>query len=658
MFHRVLAAQGLANGSVLESKAALVTFLIYSVIVFLLAILANRMQQSRSFLKEYFLGSRGLGTVAISFSFAATAASAGTFAGFPALIYTHGWILALWIASYMAFAICGLGLLGKRLNAVARRTGSITVPEVLRERFNSPMLAVMSTGLMATLLIFYMVPQFKVSAIILQKLIGDVPGFRYSATLVENLTNSVTFLSDVNPEYLLSLLFFSVLVILYTAFGGFRAVVWTDVLQGFVMVGGVLLMLGLTIWQVGGLTAGTTKMAVMTPPKLGEAVIRSIPPAPETGIRVPSDTWVTLESDDKLTRLFRTNQLAIILPEKETSNLIKIVEITTPEEIERVLASFPETAPPTLPVGLSLDIDDEDLREYRYGAGKRGVYVSGPGPSPSSEEGFLTIGLAISFFLIWAISGTAQPANMVRLIAAGGSKTIRRSMAVVAVYFLLIYPPLVVIFCYARVLVPGLDQDPDRIMTEMTFHLSHAAGLPWLAGLLVAAPFAAVMSSVDSFLLMISSSFVRDIYQRNFDPDASDKRVKRLSYACTLLIGSAVMVASIKPPQFLQYLIVFAGGALGVTFLVPMTFALFWRRANRQGALAAMLGGVAVYLMFYLVGFAMYEQAKAWRPGGLDPLFWGLAASLVFGVVVSLLTPPPPAELVSRYFGDAEATSG
>ena len=58
--------------------------------------------------------------------------------------------------------------------------------------------------------------------------------------------------------------------------------------------------------------------------------------------------------------------------------------------------------------------------------------------------------------------------------------------------------------------------------------VTRVAGTPWLAGLLVAAPFAAVMSSVDSFLLMISSALVRDIYQRNINPRASEQAMKRM----------------------------------------------------------------------------------------------------------------------------------
>ena len=119
--------------------------------------------------------------LALALTFGATSASAGSFAGFPSLIYTHGWVLALWIASYMIFPLCGMGLLGKRLNQIARRTNAITLPDVLRERFDSRALALMGTFLLAVLLTVYLIPQFKLAAIIMEQLLGTVPLFQLAA---------------------------------------------------------------------------------------------------------------------------------------------------------------------------------------------------------------------------------------------------------------------------------------------------------------------------------------------------------------------------------------------------------------------------------------------------------------------------------------------
>ena len=73
-----------------SSNAALYTFLLYTLGVLVLAWASNRLLQSKSFMSEYFLGSRGLGMWAFALTFAATSSSGGSFTGFPAKIYTHG----------------------------------------------------------------------------------------------------------------------------------------------------------------------------------------------------------------------------------------------------------------------------------------------------------------------------------------------------------------------------------------------------------------------------------------------------------------------------------------------------------------------------------------------------------------------------------------
>ena len=126
-----------------SSGAALICFLIYLLAVFVLAILSGRVAKGKEFVGEYFLGSRGFGVWAFALTFAATNASGGTFMGFPALIYSHGWSLALWIAGYMTLPLLSMGLIGKRLNQVARQSDAVTIPEILGRRFESPLVALM-----------------------------------------------------------------------------------------------------------------------------------------------------------------------------------------------------------------------------------------------------------------------------------------------------------------------------------------------------------------------------------------------------------------------------------------------------------------------------------------------------------------------------------
>ncbi|MCA9109986.1 MAG: hypothetical protein KDA52_08575, partial [Planctomycetaceae bacterium] len=466
------------------NNAALVTFLIYMVGVFVLAWAANRLLHEKEFLSEYFLGSRGLGVWAFALTFAATSASGGSFTGFPARIYTHGWILALWIASYMVVPICGMGLLGKRINQVARKAGAITVPDILRERYDSPAFGLISTTLIVFFMAVNLVAQFKAGSVILQTLVGEVEIYQSSADWMTSHMPAWGFLQTgdgglVDGGYLLCLLVFGIAVVIYTTYGGFHAVVWTDVMQGLVMVGGVLIMLPLALYEVGGLENATRRMASQTLVTLewqGETPLEQ-PATIKAGDLIDPHAV----DDPKLYRILHEVTLQGDEPTTKVST-----EVFRGEAMAQ-LADQEVTRWDTIKV------DSEDKTPSGDG---RGAYVTGPGPDSSNRDGFLPFGVAISFFFMWAISGSGQPQYMVRLMAFKDTKTLRRSIVAVTIYYSLIYFPLVIIFCCARILMPGMEAEADSIMPKMAVYLTENIGMGWLAGLLVAAPFAAVMSTV------------------------------------------------------------------------------------------------------------------------------------------------------------------
>jgi sodium/pantothenate symporter len=159
------------------------------------------------------------------------------------------------------------------------------------------------------------------------------------------------------------------------------------------------------------------------------------------------------------------------------------------------------------------------------------------------------------------------------------------------------------------------------------------------------------MSTVDSFLLMISSALVRDVYQRNVNPEVSQSRIRKLSYGITLLVGAGALLGAINPPQFLQDIIVYTGSGLAACFLAPVAFALYWPRANAAGSIAGMMAGFLAHLAMY--GAGIFVNGSFFRPVrivDLDPILIGLVVSTAATYAATLVTAPPDRELVLRYF--------
>ena len=603
------------------TNTALISFGVYLLGVFFLAWLSSRVREKKEFVGEYFLGSRNLGLWAFALTFAATSASGGSFMGFPSLIYTHGWVLALWIASYMVVPIVGMGLLGKRMNRLARQSGAVTIPDIIKARFKSDAVGMIATLLILFFMFFYLLAQFKAGSKIMTTLLQDVPVYQSTVAAVGDAIDGLPWVGGAEPDYVLCLLVFSFSVIVYTAFGGFRAVVWTDVMQGVVMGAGVIILLILTLGQVGGLSKATEQLKEMTPPENGTGFI-TLGQSADEDTTLPKGTWLRL-TDGGIARLAEQVRLA----KGKTETEAKLLRITTPAEVERI--------EPTQ-LGFAVSTSFTPTEANGYGAGRKGVYVSAPGPHPDNEDGFLNVWVAVSFFFFWAFGSAGQPSNMVRLMAFNGTNVLRKAMLSISIYFTVIYLLLVVIFCCGRILLPGMEIDSDRIMPELAATVTSSAGVPWLAGLLLAAPFAAVMSSVDSFLLMVSSSVVRDIYQNRVNPDASEQRLKKLSYLVTAVVGILAMLAVLNPPEYLQDLIVFATSGLAGCFLMPVLLGLYWPGMSARGAIAGMLGGLGSHLGLYLIGWFVNGKFASYQLLEFNPFIWAILVSGLLSYLASL----------------------
>jgi Na+/proline symporter len=114
-----------------------------------------------------------------------------------------------------------------------------------------------------------------------------------------------------------------------------------------------------------------------------------------------------------------------------------------------------------------------------------------------------------------------------------------------------------------------------------------------------------------------------------------------------VIVGVIVTLLATRTIDFLQYIVVFTSSGFACTFLAPTLLGIYWKDMTREGALASAIGGLGVILLFFIPTLFGGSRINLL---GLHPVIWGLAGSFLFGVIVSRLTGPPPAQLVRRYF--------
>jgi cation/acetate symporter len=170
------------------------------------------------------------------------------------------------------------------------------------------------------------------------------------------------------------------------------------------------------------------------------------------------------------------------------------------------------------------------------------------------------------------------------------------------------------------------------------------AGLPYvISGLVAAGGMAAAMSTADGLLLAIANALSHDLYYKIIDPKAETKTRLVVARVLLIVIGAAgALVASLKLTGILGAVAwAFDFACSGLFF--PLVLGVWWKRANRQGAIAGMLGG--------LIAGTWYLYMVRW--GGMDPWIGidhlrfgiiGMPVSLVAMVVVSLMTAEPDKE--------------
>lgn len=250
--------------------------------------------------------------------------------------------------------------------------------------------------------------------------------------------------------------------------------------------------------------------------------------------------------------------------------------------------------------------------------------------------------LNIVSMMAWGLGYFGMPQVLLRFMAIRSEHELAASRRIATVWVLISLVVAVFIGIVGRSLYPTAlttASEAENVFIVLSTNLLP----PLLAGLVMAGILAATISSSDSYLLIAASAFAKNIYQGLMRRESTDKQVLIISRVALLVITLVAIVIALDENSVIFTIVSFAWAGFGATFGPLMLFSLFWKRINRAGAIAGMVGGGCMVFFWNLV---ISKLGGIWDIYELLPAF---LFSCLCIVVVSLATAPPSEEIQAEF---------
>ncbi|WP_427835464.1 sodium/pantothenate symporter [Actinobacillus pleuropneumoniae] len=225
-----------------------------------------------------------------------------------------------------------------------------------------------------------------------------------------------------------------------------------------------------------------------------------------------------------------------------------------------------------------------------------------------------------SFWVLVCFGLIGLPQLAVRSMAYKDSASLHKALVIGTLVVSLLMFGMHLAGVLGRAVIPDL-KIPDQVIPTLMIQV-----LPTLvAGIFLAAPMAAIMSSIDSLLIQSSSTLIKDLYLA-VKPEAvnNEAKLKRFSTMTTLTFAVLLVFAALNPPDMLIWLNLLSLGGLEATFLWVIVLGLYWKNANAAGAISSMLAGLTSYVIFTSFKISILS-------------FHAIVPSLVIGLIAFLI---------------------
>ena len=491
-----------------------VIFFLYIAIMIGIGFLFYAKSNSHS---EYILGGRGMNVWVTALSAQASDMSGWLLLGLPGLAYasTLGTTEAIWTAiglalgTYINWLIVAKPL--RKYTQVANN--SLTIPEFLQNRFQD------KSGLLRIIPAVFILIFF---------LIYTASGFVSGAKLF-NLVFGI--------DYTVALIISIVIIVTYTFLGGFKAVCWTDLVQGIMMFCAVIIV-----------------AAVM---------------------------YTSLNNVETF----------------DVADLPKIM-------------MFPD----------------------------------------GSAESYTWMGIIGA--VAWGLGYFGQPHILVRFMAIKSPKEVRPARIIAMVWVLVSLAAAVLVGYLGRPYFDILHQPLAAGAEETIFMVSVTKIFPIvIASILLSAILAAIMSTADSQLLVAASAVSGDFYKEFINKNATDKQLVWISRLTVVGIALLAGIFAANPNSSVFEIVSHAWAGFGAAFGPIILCALFWKRTNAKGAIAGIIsGGVVALVWAYMSNIAgLFGVTELPKIFSLYEIVPGFIVSLAFIFAVSLATEKPSAEMLEQF---------
>lgn len=246
----------------------------------------------------------------------------------------------------------------------------------------------------------------------------------------------------------------------------------------------------------------------------------------------------------------------------------------------------------------------------------------------------------------WGLGYFGQPHILARFMAADSVKSIPAARRISMTWMILCLGGAVAVgffgiaYFSAHPEVAGfVTENPERVFIELAKILFN----PWVAGVLLSAILAAVMSTLSCQLLVCSSALTEDFYKSFLRKGASQTELVWVGRAMVLLVAVVAILIAANPESKVLGLVSYAWAGFGAAFGPVVIFSLLWKRMTRNGALAGMLIGALTVIL--------WKNLFGWT--GLYEIIPGFLFASIGILVFSLLSKAPSATMLKR-FAEAE----